>query len=400
MLVFLSLFFIISCQSQPVMIKYTSMIPFVERNSADEERWGYLNGDTGEIIINAKYHYASPFVGEFAVVAKNRTENAFIDKSGREFSLGTFDYAYLFTSSNGKNTVAVLGTNHERTQFYSGGGWWGAWDSSEPGFVKQSYAKERMVNLVNRKIIIQNKEQNLSQPDYNGPQIDIIGKYFYVHNITNDLYQFLDNGDIECVAQDNPALIADILNDYFSMLGIDIVAEARSVTVDINARRYFEKLYADPDLSGAFAALIPEFDLPFERSVPFYYRPQKFLNDILAFNERKYIVRFRNHEARISAQGLYNESQARWEILPYITDESLGKSYYVQSSIVPQDQFSQTDNPNLVGITLVTTEAPYIRRRIIYNIAEQKIMPHLELYRDFLYFPASGVYYTGFFQNE
>ena len=396
-LFFFSSFLIISCRSRPVMINYTAMIPFVEHNSANEERWGYLNGDTGEIMINAKYLRAYPFVGEFAVVTKSRMVNVFINRKGREFYLGRFDYAYLFASSNGKNTVAVLGTNHDRPRFQLGlfGG--------ETGFYKESYSKERMVNLVNRKTIIHNKEQNLSQPDYDGNQIDIIGKYFYVRWPINDLYEFLDNGDIKCIVSYNPARIADILNDYFNNRGIDIDAKARPVNkpveVDINDHRYFEKLYADPDLSGAFTALTPEFDLPFERSAPLYYQPQKFLNDILAFNERKYIVRFHDPETRGSALGLYNESQARWEILPYITDESLSEPYYVQSSVSLQGQIIQTDNPNLLGITLVTVEAPYRRKRIIYNIAEQKIMPNLELYYDFLHFPASGVYYKGFIQD-
>jgi hypothetical protein len=64
----------------------------------------------------------------------------------------------------------------------------------------------------------------------------------------------------------------------------------------------------------------PFFTLQFEGAKPFYRDHRQYVNAPLEITERKYLLSFQDEENR-HAVGLYNETDAKWEILPFISVE-------------------------------------------------------------------------------
>ncbi|GHV12510.1 hypothetical protein FACS189491_05650 [Spirochaetia bacterium] len=105
---------------------------------------------------------------------------------GKIISAGKFDNVYLLTSENGKNTAAIFEYRYTKIEFDLGIRWG---PSESPGFYKEKYPKYRLVNLVTGKTIIPTSKYLLYGTES-------VGDYFLVGS---DLYQFLDNGEIQCV---------------------------------------------------------------------------------------------------------------------------------------------------------------------------------------------------------
>jgi hypothetical protein len=407
-----SLFFLPKCHSTDVetgaiTTEYTgSLIPFVEYDSKNEEIWGYLDEDTGEIVIKAYYVSASPFVGNFAAVRNTWHEvESIINKDGKIASVGRFDRVYFIVSENGKSAAAVLETRHTRTKFQIGIS--GGNISTKTGFYTEEYVTYRMVNPATGKTIIPEAENYLPY------RIETVGDYFLVDT---DLYQFLDNGDIACVAEHNPARAAGLLEDYFEERGINARIEAGSGDIKIDYHPSIDEKYADPDLSGAFEDLDSEFDIPFERALPFYRDPKEYLNTPLEITERSYLLRF-SGETGEHAMGVYNETKAEWVIQPncniLFTDANTETTYYVVD-------IRPTNNPDLYQISLTNGEIGWRRQALFFggivNVREKDFMDFMDnlyLFEEFppraglilspdvggeriLKFPDYGVYYRDY----
>lgn len=300
-----------------------NLILFSELDSDGTKKWGYLDGDTGTVIIEAKYILADPFVGDFAVVQVDGYTQKLINKDGKEFSVENTESVYLFTSKSGKITVAVIVNGTPYDEYY----------------------KYRMVNLLTGETIIPEGKKDLAQ------FVETVGDYFLVRN---DLYQFLDNGDVKLVAENNAVLTAGILNGYFKRLGINIHVDGSKGFIDIGYWEYLREKYADPDLSGALNALkdlCPEFSIPFENAYPFFRDHRLYLNgSLLEINERKFSMAFKDQETGRYAIGIYNESKAEWELPPCFKNwenEEEWELFYITDII-------QTNNPNLYCLHLKT----------------------------------------------
>jgi hypothetical protein len=401
-----SLLFLVTCRSGDIKTgaittEHTgSLIPYVEYDSRNKI-WGYLDEDTGEIVIKAQYVYAAPFAGNFAVVRKGwHTGESIINRAGKSVSAGRFDRVYFIVSENGKSAAALLETRHTRQKLHLG------WVTrTKSGFYTDEYYKYRVVNPATGKTIIPEKEGYLIY------HIETAGDYFLVDT---DLYRFLDNGGIECAAKDDPALAVGILKDYFEGRGINARIEAGSGGIKIDYRPYIEETYADPDLSGAFEDLDPEFAIPFEGAEPFYRDPRVYLNAPLEISERSYLLRFRNGETGERAMGVYNESKAEWVIWPnfhvLFTDTNTEKTYYVV-------EIHPTNNPDVYRIYLTNDEIGWHSRALfsggIFNAGKKEFMDNLYLFEEFppqaglvlglpgegerdIKFPDYGVYYRDY----
>jgi hypothetical protein len=291
------------------------------------KNWGYFDRDTDEIVIKAKYKAVYPFVGGFTSVKLQNGENAIINSYEKIIQVGKFDNAYFFSSESGKTVIAILAKEKP-----------GLAITNEVDSIWEDYLYNPdcyefiMVNLMTGEIIVYPKNRYLVF------KVETIGDYF---RIDETLYQFLDNGSVECVAHDKRASIA-ILDEYFEKRGIPVAYGTDwlgNFTVDYTP--YIDRIYANPDFTGAFDDFSSNidhqyentrktvgfkgdsdgftygFDLTFDTAEPLYRDPRKFLNaPIEITGDRIYIMKF-SGERRKSAIGLYNETKKEWEERPY-----------------------------------------------------------------------------------
>jgi len=352
-IIIISAFFILFLLPACTNLKNTSpsedpgknLIPYADFDSENEQIWGYLDEDTGEIIINAKYDFAGPFVGNFAEVydssihdsRKNNT--LIIDKKGKTVSLPAFHKVYLITSENENCSLAILERKMKRTKFQIGTTMLGV--TTDTGFYDETYYKYRLINLKNGKTIIPEKENYLTR------HIEVAGDYFIVDT---NLYQFLDNGNVELVVKDDSEQAARILREYFNGRGINAEVKPGFTGIEIDYFPYIKAKHADPDLSGAFKDFNPDFNIPFYKADPFIRNHRVLLNASLEINERKYFMQFRdNKNGERRAEGIYNETKKEWEVMPYAFNTDNQKIYYVYD-ILP------LNDPHLFRLRFKTDE--------------------------------------------
>jgi len=362
-----------------------NLIPYADFDSENEQIWGYLDEDTGEIIINAKYDFAGPFVGNFAeVYDSSKNKRLVIDNNGKEVSFPAFHKVYLITSENGNCTLAILEKEVKRTKFQIGITMLGV--TTDTGFYKETDYKYRLINLKNRKTIIPEKENYLTL------NIEAAGDYLIVDT---SLYQFLDNGDVKLVVKDDSERAARILREYFNGRGINAEVKPSFTGIEIDYSPYIKAKHADPDLSGAFKSFNPDFNIPFYKAEPFIRNHRVLLNASLEINERRYLMQFRDNKGVRHAEGIYNETKKEWEVLPYSFNTVQQEMYYVYD-ILP------TNDPCLFRLRFKTDELWRDNRYIligtgIYSNAEDDFILDYNLgdgYPDSsFYFPDKGIWY-------
>jgi len=345
-----------------------NLIPYAEFNSENEQIWGYLDEDTGEIIINAKYDFAGPFVGNFAeVYDSSKNKRLVIDNNGKEVSLPAFHKVYFITSENGNCTLAILEKEKKRTLFQIGITMLGV--TTETGFYDDTYYKYRLINLNNKKTIIPEKENYLTL------NIEAAGDYLIVDT---SLYQFFDNRDVKLVVKDDSERAAQILKEYFNGRGINAEVKPSFTGIKIDYFPYIKAKHADPDLSGAFKSFNPDFDIPFYKADPFIRSHRILLNASLEINERRYLMKFRDNNGERRAEGIYNETKKEWEVLPYSFNTVQQEMYYVYY-ILP------TNDPRLFRLYFKTDNIGWNNNRYlligagIYNNAEDDFMLNYNL---------------------
>ena len=392
-IIIISAFFILFLLPACANLKNTSpaenhgknLIPYADFSSENEQIWGYLDEDTGEIIINAKYDFAGPFVGNFAeVYDSSKNKRLVIDNNGKEVSLPAFHKVYFITSENGNCTLAILEKEKKRTLFQIGITMLGV--TTETGFYDDTYYKYRLINLNNKKTIIPEKENYLTL------NIEAAGDYLIVDT---SLYQFFDNRDVKLVVKDDSERAAQILKEYFNGRGINAEVKPSFTGIKIDYFPYIKAKHADPDLSGAFKSFNPDFDIPFYKADPFIRSHRILLNASLEINERRYLMQFRDNKGVRHAEGIYNETKKEWEVLPYSFNTVQQEMYYVYD-ILP------TNDPCLFRLRFKTDELWRDNRYIligtgIYSNAEDDFILDYNLgdgYPDSsFYFPDKGIWY-------
>ena len=322
--------------SRTALNQNVNLIPFLSRSSDSEPGlFGYMDEETGEIVIEAQYYDAGPFIGDFAVVLDKKPK--IINRDNTQIRVGRFDEAYLFASENGKTTIAVLQITEEKTKIVPPWWWWFAILVGSELTYKETIFKQRLVNLTTGKTIIPQKEQLIEN------DIQVIGEYFC---IVRELYRFLDNGEVQCVADDkNDATQAiAILNAYFEQRGINAIVKDRyGIRIDYDP--YIAEIYADPDFTGAFEKLRPDFTIPFQRAYGLYRDPTKYLNTSIEISgDRRYVMRFQRDEPYASAEGIYNETRKEWELKPYLFN--FDDEQYIIYDI------RQTNNPHVFELNM------------------------------------------------
>jgi hypothetical protein len=374
-----------------------NLIPFVQYDSKENKRWGYLDEDTGEIIIEAKYKNVYPFVGNYAIVERDSYKKLYIiDKNEKVIRAPRFHGAHLIASESGKNALAILSTTHTRIKLYLG---WFTNNSSE--FYTEYYDKDFLYNLVTGKKIIPKQHHSLFR------EIELVGDYF---TVKTDLYQFLDNGDVKLVVKDDKEQAAGILRNYLEGRGINAEVKVKdySSRIEIDYGPYIKAKYANPDFSGAFLGLRPDFKIPFKRAQPFYRNPRRLLNTPLEINDRKYLMEFGSDRTLQYAKGIYNESKAEWEIPPFLTVTINDNGETELFNVV---YILQTNNPNLYQLHLKNNSIGWNNRKYVvlgdgvFNVVKNEFMVNLEVYDPPIFpfplddkkntcLPYHGIYYT------
>ena len=343
-----------------------NLIPYADYDSEGERIWGYLNEDSGEIVITAKYNHVNPFVGNYTTVMPNRWDTYIIDINEKRINVGQFDRAFFLAPESGKGAAVLLERKFQRKIFRFGGSFLGS--SWSTGFYTEDYYKFRMINLVNGKTVIRNHVSYLSQC------IENIGNYFLADK---DLYQFLDNGNIICVAKNNIPLAAQILRGYFEQRGISAVVET-SYRISINYRPYIREKFANPDFGKALQDLPSHFDMTYDKSEPFYREHTELLNAPLDISERKFLLHFTNEDPRGRVMGIYSESKGEWELPPWMeitdTETNITHTFYVTG-------IQKTNNPDIYGINITNAKIGWHRNVLVYggyySISKKEFMPNL-----------------------
>jgi hypothetical protein len=392
-----------------------NLILYAELDSQKNIRRGYIDEETGEIVIKAQYVDASPFVGNYAVVeyenndyqSKKNYNKRIINKAGKIIKTGKFEEAYILTSESGKSTAAILENTREKREFAPFYMWGLLMKFDGKISQKEEYYIYNVINLETGKEILHEKKGVLI---YN---IENVGDYFVARR---DLYQFIDNGDIQCVAKNNPELAVSILKDYFLKRGINAQVEEGITNIRINYSEYIEEKYANPDFSGAFNKLNKNFNVPFEKYKNFYRDPKIYLNTQLEITERKYLMYFKNEKTSEYAVGLYNETKEEWEIYPnFIIDFSDQKDKNISNKKIKfyVVDIDQTNNPNLYRLQFKNDEIGWDNTTTafiggsIYSTEKEDFVQGLYLHTDSIHrhfpgpfekdnninFPKSGMYY-------
>ena len=325
-----------------------SLIPFLaDRKKKYAPRlYGYVDEKTGEIAIEPQYERAGPFIGDFAVVRDIYGKPRIINRDNKRIWVGIFDEAYLYTSENGKTTIAVLEIIEEQTRVAPLLLWWLVILFGGDLTYKEMIFKERLVNLTTGKTII-HQQYDLIHDD-----IEVFGEYFCVDS---KLYRFLDNGNVQCVAddeRDRTRAIA-ILNAYFEQRGINAIVEDRIGMIRVDYSPYIDKMYADPDFTGAFEKLRPDFTIPFQEANGLYRSPRGLLNTPIEITgDRRYRMRFRQEKPSVYADGIYNETKKEWELEPYLVTPD-GEMYFMWN-------IYQTNNPHVFDLRLLKPNGYFI----------------------------------------
>jgi hypothetical protein len=375
-----------------------SLIPFAQRDSKNETRWGYLDEDTGEIIIAAKYARAGPFVGNYAVVCKDwNTGNIIIDKNEKVIRKVKFENVKIITSESGKNSVAVLSRERKRTKI--------VWNPviafivilmGESTIYTEEYYDEHMIDLVTGKTLIHGEDLFLSH------SLQTAGDYFFVDytiEISTDnykshfrLYKFLDNSGIELVVKDDIPRAGEILKNYLDSRGINAIVKTpgRENDLEINYDPYIrEKFYPVPDIKiPSEIKNDPAWNMEFDKAEPFYRDHTLLLNAPLEIKEIKYLVRFKKEASPAYSLGVYNKTKGEWEVAPVLN----------RNAIFYPINIRQTNNPNLLHIEVSNDEIGWrygLSAQIdsgIYNIVTKQFSQSLYLYEG--YPPRSGTIFT------
>jgi hypothetical protein len=338
-----------------------NLIPFLGPrlypDAPDASLVGYMDEETGEVVIEAQYYEASPFIGNFAVVNMGGRYFPYkklkiINRNNKQIRTGFFEDAFLYASENGKTTIALLEISKEAIKIIPPGYWF--WTILLGGGVayKDTIYKQRLINLTTGETIIPEKKQLIHN------HIEVVGEYF---RIENKLYKFLDNGKVQCVANDeNDATNAvAILNAYFEQRGINAVVEARHWGIKIDYEPYIKKMYANPDFSGAFEKLHSDFTIPFQSAHGVYRNPRKYLNTSLEISgDRKYYMIFQRENPYDHAEGVYNETRKEWEIEPYLI-VSDDERYKIRN-------INQTNDPHVFELQL--KKGPFAPSGYIFGI--------------------------------
>jgi WD40 repeat protein len=367
-----------------------NLIPFVQFDSEDEQKWGYLDEDTGEIAIEAKYVKVVPFTGNYAAVLRTwNDKQLIIDKNEKVIlSVSPYQKVSFIVSESGKNTLALLQTTHNEEKFRVG--WF---KGGKTGFYTAEIHEYQLINLVTRRTIT---PQKVKIPIQN---IEAVGNYFLADK---DLYQFMDNGNLKLNIRNSYERSAAVLRDYLKERGINAEVKASRSGISIDYSPYIRAQYANPDFSGAVRNLPAEFSIPFEKAQPFYRDPRELLNASLELNERKYLMQYLNKETGEYAKGIYNESKAEWELLPFLTYNN--KRYNVAEIL-------QTNNPHLYRLSLKNNDIGWNNKKYllvgggVFNVIEKKFLNNLRAFdtspslilsregRSGIRFPNGGVYF-------
>jgi len=125
MVYFLGVIIFCSC-SIPTKIYKTGVVSTnVPLMAYEDKTWhyGYVNSETFEIVIPAKYKYTGPFINGFAMVAKKYKDydhnKYFLINKKNEVVLKHFHYAYILESEDRK-TVYALTLKHYGLQLNYG----------------------------------------------------------------------------------------------------------------------------------------------------------------------------------------------------------------------------------------------------------------------------------------
>jgi hypothetical protein len=123
-------------------------MPFIKYDRFGNDRFGYINSETFEIVITDQYERAGNFYGEYAVVKKRFGKPFIINKNNKKI-LGGFDNVVFYNTEDDKMVFALTET-YGKYQV-----WWASGEYGSFGFpyAEPSSITYRFYNLTTGKLV-------------------------------------------------------------------------------------------------------------------------------------------------------------------------------------------------------------------------------------------------------
>jgi hypothetical protein len=180
------------------------------------DRYGYINSETFEIVITEQYERAGNFNGEYAVV-ENRFGKPFIINKGNKKILGGFDKVVLFNTEDNKMTFALTGTygNYQVRRatgnLFSSGFWY-----TDPDSITY-----RFYNLTTGKLVAKMGKREDTDFESMNLKIYFFNNYFfwiyddyYNRDYDEAVYEIQNDGSVKKCSMTVKEFISQIVLEY------------------------------------------------------------------------------------------------------------------------------------------------------------------------------------------
>jgi hypothetical protein len=179
------------------------------------DRFGYINSETFEIVITEQYEKAGNFNGEYAVVKKRFGKSFIINKNNKKI-LGGFDNVVFFNSEDNKMTFALTET-YGNYQVRRGTG-----DFLSLGFwyTESNSITHRFYNLTTGKLVAKMGKKTYWSSN-TSPKIYFFNNYFIWiyegygrHEYDEAVYEIQNDGSVKKCSMTVNEFISQIVLEY------------------------------------------------------------------------------------------------------------------------------------------------------------------------------------------
>ena len=323
-------------------LKNITLMPF----ESEKGDLGYIDSETFEIVIPAQYKYAGPFIGDFALVSKDkeaavrRKANFFIINKNNKTVLKNINHAVFFNSIDG-NTVFALTSNYTGSELNS----WGN-DSPLTTFFRiiafdyrPKRTTYRLYNLTAGKLLIDEDTRGYNAGDtLYMPKIRLFLNYllYYRDLDGKDLYEINSDGTFTKSKTNLDDLISKMAEERKIVYETNSSTDNAEVFFNLLYERNFDKI--DFDL---LSKIIPD-DMDFWETGKRYnllrnihlidrdgtYPPLEY-QTIYPLKEKNllYQVSLKKSKSYAGYKGLYDAENNKWAIPPVLKGEFHASGY-------------------------------------------------------------------------
>ena len=339
-----------------------------------DDRFGYINSETFEIVISDQYIKTGNFIGDFAIVEKREGKPFIINKNNTKI-LGGFNTAVLFNDEDNKTVFALtMNVSSYEWNVYTADMWGGSHGRFDP-----STLNYRLYNLTTGKLVIKLGNSKATHIAEYRPRIYFLNNYvIWVYNRTSSsyneaVYEIQNNGSFKRRAITCNELISQI---------------ALERGLQYNERSYcFNNEYKYDSWIGYFNPLdidklleqVPD-NMTIENEYESFYNKQTFniflmgnitypLKDNFLYEVNLDLKERRANERRNQYTGLYNATENIW-VIPPMENKTFEKYYFTaEKDWIAHGQVNYIYHYSFIDFFNITTRKKYKNQYVLYNNA-------------------------------